>query len=714
MSIKLKFLIGLNVSVVIQTLILIYFEYNFPHTITATNTENSFVSSVFTLQSLGIFTVILIGTSLVASVLFFKYTKIQYQDLVASERRLSLTQEISKVGSWELDLLKNKLTWSDEVYRIFGLKPQAFAATYEAFLNAVHPDDRKKVDEAYSTSLKDGRDSYEVEHRVVDAGSGEIKYVLERCKHYKDKAGKVIKSIGMVQDLTLDIMAKQERKHLELQFKAVIDAAPIPFAINKNQDITYLNPAFINTFGYTLNDIPDHYHWWSKAYPDQEYRKFAQQKWDEYIKESQGNLKHFKPLEIEIVCKNGTKKRVLVGATPIGAENLGENLILLQDITESRAQEEILCRATKMQALGSLTGGIAHDYNNMLGVMIGFAELLTLNTEVTEKQRQYIDEILKAGTRSQKLTQNLLNFAKKKSEANKETDLNKIIENDKGLIEKTLTSRIKLKLSLQENLWTILVDPLSFENALINMVINSMHAMPDGGDFEIKTENQILAPQNIPYGINLKSGAYVVLTISDTGVGMNEETLNRVFDPFFTTKSQGTGMGMSQVYSFVNQSDGDIKIESKINQGTKIAIYFPRYSQKNKLASDLKTEAPVVSQKTATILAVDDEASIIELYKDAFNTKHRILTASSGTDALHILKNEKIDILLSDILMPDMDGYTLAEQAKQWIPNIKIQLVSGYQDQTKLKNINEDLKSKILPKPFRVTELYKRIEQLLA
>lgn len=720
MRINYKLILGILAAIVLQTLILItidyYFAISYPQSSLATSQTFTYLSHVFSLKDLSYFLVISFFSTVLSIVIYYRVIRSQFEDLAASQRRLALTQELSNVGSWELDLVKNKLTWSDEVFRIFGLMPQEFEATYEAFLQAVHPEDRDLVNNAYSNSLNEGKDSYEVEHRVVRAQTGEIRFVLERCVHFKDKNGKVIRSIGMVQDLTNKKISEQQRKQLEKQFKAVIDVAPIPFAINNAKlEISYLNPAFINLFGYSLEDIPTLEDWWPKAYPDKSYQSWVRQKWDEHLKIIKDKSLPPRPLEVEVTCKNGSKKKILASATSLEADHQGDFLILLQDVTEARAQEEIMRRATKMEALGSLTGGIAHDYNNMLGVILGFAELLGLNTELDDKQKQYLEEIIKAGQRSQNLTQNLLNFAKKKAKTYQKTDINQLITADQSLIAKTLTSRVQLKLKLQNNLWSVQIDPLSFEDALINISINSMHAMPQGGEFEIKTENKVFDQKNLPLGTTLQPGEYVVMSLTDTGKGMDEKTLNRIFDPFFTTKPQGTGMGMSQVYSFVNQSNGEIKVESKVGQGTKVTIYLPRFIQTTHLVTASEPEAVITSKRTGIILVVDDEVSMLNLYKDALKAaKHQILTANSAKEALMILNNNKVDLLISDVLMPDMDGYSLAAQVSKQSPHTKIQLISGYHDHTKLENINKDLQERILNKPVKLSKLLERIDELLS
>jgi len=266
-----------------------------------------------------------------------------YAELQKGEQRLYRAQAIAHLGSWELDLVDNRLVWSDEAYRIFGLRPQEFPATYEAFLEAVHPDDRALVHDAYSKSLQEGVDSYEVHHRIIRRDSGEIRYVHEKCQHVRDEAGKVIASNGMVHDITERKQAEDEARRSKGQLHNIIDVSPIPFAINDvNENISYLNAAFTQTFGYDLRDIPVLEDWWSQAYPDASYRAWVAQTWSQHLEAASQSGRPFEPLEVEIRCKDGTTRTVLASAVPLGEEFSGSHLVILYDITERKKIELVL------------------------------------------------------------------------------------------------------------------------------------------------------------------------------------------------------------------------------------------------------------------------------------------------------------------------------------------------------------------------------------
>lgn len=386
------------------------------------------------------------------------------------------------------------------------------------------------------------------------------------------------------------------------------------------------------------------------------------------------------------------------------------------DITEKKQIEQKLRRSQKMDALGKLTGGIAHDYNNMLNVILGYTELLEMvvTGEVdSEKAKEYITEINHATERGTALTKKLLSFSRQESAQPENVDINQLLQDTKNMLEKTLTARINLEFKLEDSIWPIHLDKGDLEDAILNMCINAMHAMPDGGDLIISTSNNFLEKNEVPV-LNLPAGEYVQVSISDSGCGISEEVLNQVFDPFFTTKgSSGTGLGLSQVYGFVKRAKGSIIINSHENEGTSISMYFPHKFNEDKgkqSVSDKVTE----HRGSEKILVVDDEPAICELSRTLLVTKgYQVITAESGEAALTILENNKVDLMLSDIIMPNMDGYKLAAKVREKYPNIKIQLVSGFEDDKKRTEEDEILSKKILSKPYTASQLYAVVRKTL-
>ena len=416
-----------------------------------------------------------------------------------------------------------------------------------------------------------------------------------------------------------------------------------------------------------------------------------------------------------IFADDGHKEIVETIKTPMLAQDgsLIGVLGIARDVTERKLQEEVIRRTQKMDALGKLTGGIAHDYNNMLGVMLGYAELLKDMLTEQPVLQDYVDEIMHAGDRGAKLTKKLLSFSRQEASDAQVLDINTALQEEQHMLEKTLTARIKLEFKLEKNLWTVCLDESELEDAVLNLCINAMHAMEHNGQLIIETSNKII---NAIDGeqLELEPGDYVQLCITDTGCGLDEKAKEKIFDPFYSTKGEkGTGLGLTQVYGFIKRSGGAIKVISKLEHGSRFIIYFPRYLGEDfnidKSKSDIENN-PSLKGK-GTILVVDDESSLLDLAnKILSNHGYHVFCAEHAKQALEILENESIDMLISDVIMPDMDGYELASIVQEKYPAIKIQLVSGFSGEHDVNNI---LSENLLQKPYTAQSLLKKVQTLL-
>ena len=378
--------------------------------------------------------------------------------------------------------------------------------------------------------------------------------------------------------------------------------------------------------------------------------------------------------------------------------------------------EEIVRQTEKMEALGKLTGGIAHDYNNMLSVIMGYTELLKNKINDQPKLLSYIDQIEKASENAKQLTSKILSFTRKDSISAQIININKLILESQPMLEKLLTSGIHLIISLEDSLWSILIDPSDFENALLNLCINAKHAMKDRGSITINTSNRTLNVTTADK-FGLPSGDYVRFSILDTGSGMDKETVNHIFDPFFTTKgAEGTGLGLSQVYGFIERAKGSIKVDSKPDEGTLFSLYFPRTEEEL-----LENTSTSVSEKISTsgkgesILIVDDEVALTELSAEILRSSgYQVVTANNAFDAIKACKLKKFDLMISDVIMPGMNGFELAEKIKDKYPETRIIIVSGYSD--RLNNTDEHYQfiDKQLDKPVSSALLLDTVKSLLS
>ncbi|MFT5757168.1 MAG: PAS domain S-box-containing protein [Alteromonadaceae bacterium] len=389
---------------------------------------------------------------------------------------------------------------------------------------------------------------------------------------------------------------------------------------------------------------------------------------------------------------------------------------ICHDLSQLKAQEQKALRSQKMDALGKLTGGIAHDFNNMLGVILGYCEVLDKQLKDQPILAHYVDNIAIAGQRGADLTRKLLSFSKKKHAHKNIININQLIISQESILKKSVTALIDLTLDLNEELWNVNIDISSFDDMILNICINAMHAMPDRGDITIKTDNIVLAEDDSEHR-ELTKGKYVVLSIKDSGCGICDEDKDKIFEPFYTTKGdEGTGLGLSQVYGFVKSSGGIIKVESVINIGSNFIFYFPCLSsvEKTKIKSDALNDGITLIDTSKIILVVDDEPLLCELAKELLSENgFTVYSALSGEAALELLQSQKIDVMITDVIMPKMNGYELSDNVTMLYPSIKILLASGFQRDLAEKNMHQTASLPMITKPYNKMTLLKGIQTCL-
>jgi len=526
------------------------------------------------------------------------------------------------------------------------------------------------------------------------------------------ESGKPYAVGGVSTDITERFRIEESLRILQQRLLLHRELSPVGI-IEWNTEFEVLdwNPAAQRIFGYTKEEVLDQDI--SERILPGNVRQTVSKVWSELL-DKKGGTHSIN----ENITKDGSKilcewhNTALVGddGNIIGVTSLVEN------ITERQKNEENLRQSQKMDAIGKLTGGIAHDFNNMLAVILGFSELLkTSMNHNNPKLIKYNNEVINAAERARKLTSKLLEFSRKSPSSAETTHINKLLHGMRHMLEKTLTHRIKLVFELEENLWPVWLDKTRLEDAILNICINSMHAMPDGGTVSLATCNKHLADSTV-HNMDIIPGDYVLLSVSDTGIGMSREIKEKIFDPFFTTKGvEGTGLGLSQVYGFVQQADGYIQVFSEPGQGARIAIYIPRL-QKPETGNPQEsvTDIRKLSTGQETILVVDDEVALLDLTEDILTTYgYNVLRAESAEEALQILESKYVDLLISDVIMPGMDGYQLAAEVEKHFPKIKIQMVSGFSDDSNINLINDALHQQRLHKPFGSEKLLMRIRELL-
>ena len=384
----------------------------------------------------------------------------------------------------------------------------------------------------------------------------------------------------------------------------------------------------------------------------------------------------------------------------------------LNDVSDRKSLETQLRQAQKMDALGRLAGGVAHDFNNLLSVILGYSQLL-LDAGLPDVPAKRISGILQAGQRAANLTRQLLVFSRQEVVNPKVLDVNKIVENMKSMLTYMVGEDVHLQIFCKTD-WTVRADPGQLEQVIMNLVVNARDAMPQGGTITVETNNIDLDSKYADLHPAVVAGPYVQVVVSDTGMGIDAETKARIFEPFFTTKSRGTGLGLSTVYGIVKQCGGSILVYSEPGQGAAFKVYLPAVAE----SVTAEHSAPVVDPGggSETVLVAEDEAAYRELIQEVLAAKgYNVLLAEDGQQALTMVRglSGKIDVLLTDSVMPSARGAVLAAEMKKLFPRIKIILMSGYTDRaltTDGASVNANL---FLQKPFTTATLLKSIREVL-
>jgi signal transduction histidine kinase len=390
-----------------------------------------------------------------------------------------------------------------------------------------------------------------------------------------------------------------------------------------------------------------------------------------------------------------------------------------EEVAQRLKTEEALRQAQKMEAVGQLTGGIAHDFNNMLAVVIGSLDLLGRQLAADDvRARRYVEAARDGAKRAALLTQRLLAFSRQQPLRPESLDANRLVAGMSDLLRRSLSGAIQLETVLAGGLWRTHADPNQLENVILNLAVNGRDAMPDGGRLTIETANTHLDERYAVEHLGLSAGQYVMIAVSDTGSGMPADVVAKAFDPFFTTKEvgRGTGLGLSQVYGFVKQSGGHVKIYSEVGEGTAVKVYLPRLL--GAPAEDEKAEAAPDAPLGGTeelILVVEDEPAVRQLTVAALTELgYRVLQADGAAAALKLIDaHPEIQLLFTDVVMPETNGRKLADEALRRRPGLKVLFTTGYTRNAVVHNGVLDAGVHLIGKPFTIEELAVRVREVL-
>jgi len=395
------------------------------------------------------------------------------------------------------------------------------------------------------------------------------------------------------------------------------------------------------------------------------------------------------------------------------------NAELTAQMAAREKAESQLRQIQKMEAVGQLTGGIAHDFNNMLAIVISSLSLLIRRLERGDTDiRRFVDSAMDGARRAATLTGRLLAFSRQQPLAPEVLDINRLVSGMSELLQRTLGQNIRIETVLAAGAWKARADAAQLESVILNLCVNARDAMPEGGKLTIETANAFLDEHYAASEEGVTSGQYVQISVTDTGTGMPPEILARAFDPFFTTKrmGMGTGLGLSQVYGFVKQSNGHVKIYSEIGAGTAIKIYLPRfYGPEGVQPSRVESQAPIAGSESEVILVVEDEANLRHLTVTTLRELgYTVLEAGGAVEALEVLDaHPEINLLFTDIVMPDINGRKLADEALSRRPDLRVLYTTGFTRNAVVHNGMLDAGVNFIPKPFSMESLGTKIREVL-
>jgi PAS domain S-box-containing protein len=612
------------------------------------------------------------------------------------------------------------LSWNSGARRLKGYEPEEIIG--RPFSLFFTPEDQADglPQRALATAAREGR--FEIEGWRVRS-DGTRFWALAVVDAMKDESGELIGFVKITRDLTERRHAHQRLLESEQRYRRLIEAVVdyAIFQLNIDGYVVSWNPGAERIKGYKAEEIIGQH--FSRFYPRKDREAGIPQR-ALATAASEGRY------EAEgLRCrKDGSEFVASVIIDPIREEN--GTLIgfakVTRDITERvetqkqlRAAQEQLAVSQKMEAVGQLSGGIAHDFNNLLMIVLGNLESVQRHIKEIPNANLHraANNAMRGAQRAAALTTRLLAFSRRQALDPKPLDANKFLNGAVDFLQRTLGETIEVEAVGAAGLWQVEVDSNQLESALVNLAINARDAMPTGGKLTLEAANVFLDEEYTRNNPEASTGQYVVICVSDTGHGMSRDVLSRAFEPFFTTKEigHGTGLGLSQVYGFVKQSGGHIKIYSEEGQGTTVKIYLRRLA---KVATDEEAEVAEASgegEKGETILVVEDDADLRAYISDVLRElNYRVLSAPDPQAALAVLKQEnRIDLLLTDIVMPGQNGSELADAAHTLRPGLPVVFMTGYSRNAVVHHGRLDRRVELLQKPITQAELAMRVRNVL-
>jgi PAS domain S-box-containing protein len=622
------------------------------------------------------------------------------QQLQESRALARIGGRLGRLGGWAADIDRNQVYWSEEIFHILEWASDN-APSLENALSLYPPEHRQRVSAAIATCAQNGTPfDLEVE---LNTATGRRLWARAIGEAERNAEGNIVRVIGALQDISAQKQAESALARFATRLRTTLESMTDAFYLLDDQwRFTYLNSEAERVLQRPPGELIGQVVW--EAFPEAR----QSQLYAEYHAAVDTNQsRHF-----EIYYAP------LHEWFDINAYSSTDGLaVYFRVISDRIALEDRLRQAQRLESLGQLTGGVAHDFNNLLTVIMGNAELLAETLAPDSPLRPLAELVSSAAQRGAELTQRLLAFARRQALDPKPVDVNPLITTMTNLLCRTLGAHIEVVRLPADGLWPALADPAQLENALLNLCFNARDAMAQGGKLTLETSNVYLDLNYAAQHVEAQAGQYVLITVSDSGVGIAADNLPRVFEPFFTTKEtgKGTGLGLSMVYGFAKQSNGHITIYSELGQGTTIRLYLPRYLGAEGDFSEIMAITGTVGGDERILLVEDDDLVRSYVQNQLEQLGYRVTVASSGPAALEIIQQQhEIDLLFTDVVMPGgMSGRELGDAARRLRPDLKILYTSGYSEQAIVHHGRLDPGIKLLSKPYRRADLAQKVRDVL-
>lgn len=631
--------------------------------------------------------------------------------LKASEARLSEAQKMAGLGYWHWDIATGEVHWSSEVYKIFGQNPAQFKTTIDSILElSPWPEERQRGRELIQKTIET-REKGEYDQKFLFP-DGRVGYYHSTFQGNFNDQGELVSMSGTAMDITKRKEAEEELRQSEERYRSLVEHTLDGYFIFKipSGQLVFLNHRICDIFQYRMEEALSLTIW--DLIAPEEHNRIRKSIHDGYNRTGP----EYNSYTVNGICKDGRSIRAEMSVSTVQYQ--GEDVIqgVLRDVTDSEILQRQLEQVHKLESIGRLAGGVAHDFNNMLSIILGRVEMMLLETKPEDQSYGSLMEIRSAAVSSSDLTKQLLAFARQQTIAPKVLNLNENIEMTLRMIRRIIGEDIHLSWKPSDDLWRVKFDPTQIDQILINLCLNARDSISRDGMITIETANAVIDTGCCDRRMELKPGDWVQLTVSDNGCGIDRETQNKIFEPFFTTKAvgKGTGLGLATVYGIVKQNGGFIYVHSELGMGTTFNIYLPRTTES--ISRQPASSADSIPKGIETILMVEDEPAILDVGRITLERSgYTVLTAPTPREALDLATrfDGPIHMLITDVVMPGMNGKELQRNIQSIKPGIKILFMSGYtSDIIAHRGVLED-NVNFLQKPFSVESLSVKVREIL-